>query len=158
MYVLVCRIFPGTDSDRRTRTMDGHRMFEPAQALAMAKRNQDLPAALRLLHPDIVLETPAFGTTARGATANERALTRFFTTSPDYHVDLTGHADDGETLICWGAARMTLTGNRFGVVPNGVRAAGFCFDPADLCTRSGMSTDAVRNRLFARTDAAGGRR
>ncbi|GAA4503704.1 hypothetical protein GCM10023191_056850 [Actinoallomurus oryzae] len=46
--------------------MDGDRMFEPAQALAVAKSHQDIPAALALLHPEMVLENPAFGTTARG--------------------------------------------------------------------------------------------
>jgi hypothetical protein len=54
--------------------MDGDRMFEPAQALAVAKSHQDIPAALALLHPEMVLENPAFGTTARGPadSSNER--------------------------------------------------------------------------------------
>jgi hypothetical protein len=36
-------------------------MFELAQALAMAKSRQDVPAALKVLHPDMVLECPPFG-------------------------------------------------------------------------------------------------
>jgi len=80
-------------------------------------------------------------------------------------VVLTGHAGSGDTLICWGTARMTMTGERFGVVPNGRRAElpvfiefafsqgrisreRFCFDLSTLCAQSGVSTDAVRGRLF----------
>ena len=58
--------------------MNSHRMFELAQALAVAKSRQDVPAALKLLHPDMLLENPAFGSTARGLAENEEALTRFF--------------------------------------------------------------------------------
>ncbi|WP_199921469.1 ester cyclase [Streptomyces bicolor] len=145
--------------------MHGHRMFELAQALAVAKSRQDVPAALRLFHPGVVLETPAFGTTARGLAENEKALRRFFASFPDYDVALHGHASNGDTLVCWGTARLTMTGNRFGVLPNGERAeipvfiqftfredliAGerFFFDLATLCAQSGVSTDAVRQRLF----------
>lgn len=48
-------------------------MFELAQALAVAKSRQDLQAAMKLLHRDMVLETPAFGSVARGLAANELA-------------------------------------------------------------------------------------
>ncbi|MFI6313486.1 ester cyclase [Nocardia fusca] len=154
--------------------MDGHRMFELARSLAVAKSARDLPAALRLLHPEMRLETPAFGATAHGLADNERALRRFFATFPDYHVELDGHADDGETLICWGTARMTMTGDRFGAEPNGRRATvpvfigftfaddliaseRFVFDLAELCAQSGVSTDAVRARLFGQPSAAAGR-
>ncbi|MDT7725597.1 MAG: hypothetical protein QOI21_2173 [Actinomycetota bacterium] len=150
--------------------MNGHRMFEQAQALADAKSRQDTPAAMKLFHPDMVLETPAFGTTARGPTENKKALTRFFRSFPDYHVILQGHAENDDTLICWGTARMTMTGDRFGVVPNGRRAElpvfiqfafkddliaaeRFFFDLAALCAQSGVSTDAVRLKMFG--DVAG---
>ena len=139
--------------------------FALVQALAVAKSAQDVPAALQLLHPDMELTTPAFGTTARGLAANERALTRFFASFPDYEVTLDGHASDGESLICWGSARMTMTGTRFGVTPNGRRAElpvfiqfrfadgliaaeRFFFDLSTLCAQSGVSTDAVRGKLF----------
>lgn len=145
--------------------MESRRMFELAQALAIAKSKQDLPAAMTLLHPEMVLETPAFGTTVRGRVENEKVLARFFSSFPDYHVALEGHADDGETLVCWGTAWMTMTGTRFGVEPNGRRAqvpvfiqftfaddliAGerFCFDLSVLCAQSGVSTDVVRRNLF----------
>lgn len=145
--------------------MDGHRMFELTQALAVAKSRQDVPAALKLLHPDMVLETPAFGTRASGLAENEKALTRFFASFPDYNVVLQGHAGNGDTLTCWGTAQMTMTGDRFGVDPNGRRAElpvfiqftftgdliggeRFFFDLSALCAQSGVSTDAVRRKLF----------
>ncbi len=145
--------------------MGGDGMFELAQRLAVAKSRQDLPAAMRLLDRDMLLETPAFGTKARGLAENEAVLTRFFETFPDYDVVLEGHANNGETLVCWGTAQMTMTGNRFGVRPNGRRARlpvfiefsfkndliareRFFFDLSALCSQSGVSTDAVRQKLF----------
>jgi len=146
--------------------MDGKRMFELAQALAAAKSRQDAPAAMTLFHGDMMLESPAFGTRVQGLTANAQVLTRFFESFPDYNVVLHGHANNEETLICWGIARMTMTGDRFGVVPNGRRAElpvfiqftfrndliaseRFFFDLSALCAQSGVSTDAVRRKLFA---------
>jgi predicted ester cyclase len=140
--------------------MDGRRMSELANALAAAKSRQDVPSALKLLHPDMLLESPAFGTSAKGLAQNEKTLTRFFESFPDYAVTLDGKATDGETLVCWGTAHMTMTGDRFGVVPNGARAElpvfiqftfaddliaseRFFFDLAALCVQSGVSTDAV---------------
>jgi predicted ester cyclase len=149
--------------------MNGDRMFELAQALAIAKSRQDVPAAMKLFHEDMRLETPAFGTVARGLAENEKVLTRFFTSFPDYNVVLQGHAGNADTLVCWGTVHMTMTGNRFGVLPDGKRAelpvfirfmfkddliAGeqFFFDLSALCAQSGVSTDAVRQKLFG--DAA----
>jgi predicted ester cyclase len=150
--------------------MKNDRMFALAQALALAKSRRDVPAAMQLFHRDMVLETPAFGTMAKGLAENEAVLTRFFTSFPDYDVVLDGHADNGEALICWGRVRMTMTGDRFGVIPNGRRAelpvfiqfafkdgliAGerFCFDLSELCAQSGVSTDAVRSKLFGHAAA-----
>ena len=145
--------------------MNSDRMFELAQALAFAKSRQDVPAALKVLHPDMLLESPAFGTRAHGLAENEKVLGRFFAAFPDYNVVLDGHAANGETLVCWGHAQMTMTGDRFGVVPNGARAElpvfiqfafrddlivheRFFFDLSELCAQSGVSTDAVRRKLF----------
>jgi predicted ester cyclase len=145
--------------------MDGDRMFELAQSLATAKSQQNLPAAIELLHEEMVLETPAFGTTARGRAENEKALSVFFDTFPDYYVVLQDQASTEETLVCWGEAHMTMTGERFGVVPSGSRAEvpvfiqftfkddliaseRFFFDLSTLCAQSGVSTDAVRTALF----------
>jgi predicted ester cyclase len=146
--------------------VDDHRMFELAEALAVAKSRRDVGAAVRLLHHDMVLETPAFGTLARGLAENEKALTRFFASFPDYDVVLDGHASNGEELVCWGTVRMTMTGDRFGMVPNSRRAElpvfiqfsfkddliafeRFFFDLSELCAQSGVSTDAVRRHVFA---------
>ena len=74
--------------------MNSDRMFELAQALAVAKSRQDVPAALTVLHDDMLLETPAFGTSARGLAENAKVLTRFFTSFPDYNVVLEGYAGD----------------------------------------------------------------
>jgi predicted ester cyclase len=148
--------------------MNDTQMFELAQQLAAAKSRQDLPAALALLDKNMVLETPAFGTKARGVMENEAVLARFFRTFPDYEVVLNGHASNGEALVCWGTARMTMTGDRFGVVPNGKRASlpvfiefafrndliareCFFFDLSALCSQSGVSTDMVRHKLFGET-------
>jgi predicted ester cyclase len=156
--------------DRRD-TMDRKRMFELAQQLAVAKSRQDVPAALKVLHEEMLLEAPAFGTSARGLAENERTLTRFFKTFPDYDVVLEGHAATDDTLVCWGRVRMTMTGDRFGVVPNGRRAElpvfiqfafkddritheRFAFDLAELCAQSGVSIDAVRRNLFGDAQAA----
>src|SRR5271165_347905 len=98
--------------------MNGDRMFELARSLAVAKSRQDVPEAMKLLHNDMVLEAPAFGSVARGLAENEQALTGFFASFPDYHVTLEGHASNEKTLICWGKVLMTMTGDRFGVIPN----------------------------------------
>lgn len=145
--------------------MDSKRMFELAQGLASAKSRQNVPAAMQFLHPDMVLENPAFGSTAKGHAENEQALNRFFMSFPDYQVELQGSASNAETLICWGKVRMTMTGNRFGVMPNGKRtempvfihftfkddliaSERFFFDLSTLCAQSGVSTDSVRQKLF----------
>ena len=149
--------------------MNGNRMFELAQALAVAKSRQDVPAALTVLHDDMLLETPAFGTSARGLAENAKVLTRFFASFPDYNVVLEGHAANNDTLVCWGRVQMTMTGDRFGVVPNGRRAdlpvfiqfafkddriahERFFFDLSELCAQSGVSADTVRRKIFG--DAA----
>jgi predicted ester cyclase len=140
-------------------------MIELAQELAVAKGRRDVPAALGLLHPDMELDVPAFGTRARGHAANAKVLTRFFRSFPDYEVTLEGHVAGSDVLVCWGTVRMTLTGTRFGVTPDGRRAElpaflrftfaddliaseRFVFDLSTLCAQSGVSTDAVRRSLF----------
>lgn len=145
--------------------MNSDRMFELAQALAAAKSRQDVPAALAVLHDEMLLETLAFGTSARGLAENAKVLRRFFTSFPDYNVVLEGHAANDDTLICWGRVQMTMTGDQFGVVPNGRRAdlpvfiqfafkddriarERFFFDLSELCAQSGVSTEAVQRKIF----------
>jgi predicted ester cyclase len=160
------------DHNLEEHRMNPDRMFDLARELAVAKSRRDIPAALRLLQPDMLLETPAFGTTARGLAENERILARFFATFPDYEVELDGHAANRDTLVCWGTARMTMTGERLGVSPSGRRAIlpvfirftfaddriaseRFFFDLATLCAQSGVSTDGVRRHLFADAEPSG---
>ncbi|MET9497200.1 nuclear transport factor 2 family protein [Streptomyces sp. NPDC006552] len=152
-------------TDQASASLDSIRMLKLAHALAAAKSRQDVPAALRCLHPDMTLHAPALGSQARGTAANERALAGFFASFPDYEVALEGHALGAGTLVCWGTARLTMTGDRFGVRPTGRRAVlpvtirfgfrdgliaseVFCFDLAELCAQSGVSTDTVRATLF----------
>ena len=142
--------------------MNGDRMFELAQTLAAAKSRQDVTAAMKLLHRDMVLETPAFGTMARGLVENEKTLSRFFTSFPDYHVALRGHANDGDTLICWVTAQMTMTGDRLGVVPNGRHAElpvfiQFSFKDDLIAGERFFSTfrRCARNQAFRRTLSGG---
>jgi predicted ester cyclase len=149
--------------------MDARQMFGLAERLANAKSRQDIPEALKLLHSEMVLGTPCLGTRAEGLEENAAALARWFATFPDYQVDLEGHASDGASLVCWGTLAMTMTGNRFGGMPNGKRAVlpvyihftfrdgliaseRFSFDLASLCAQSGVSTDAARARLFRDRD------
>ena len=152
--------------------MTEREMFALADGLARAKSRGDVAAAMTHFDDGMELLTPAFGTRARGLAENEAVLKRFFASFPDYAVDLDGSASDGEHLVCWGRARMTMTGERFGVVPNGRRAElpvtirftfrggkiaseHFFFDLSELCAQSGVSTDAVRERIFrGRRDAA----
>jgi len=146
------------------------RMIELAGVLAAAKSRQDVPAALRCLHPDMLLVSPAFGTHARGHAANEAALKRFFASFPDYEVELQGHATSSDSLVAWGTIRMTMTGDRFGVSPNGQRAQlpvfirftfaddliaseYFFFDLSALCAQSGVSTDAVLRKVRPMAEA-----
>jgi hypothetical protein len=145
--------------------MNSDRMFELAQALAAAKGRQDVAAAMKLFDTDMLLEAPSFGTKAQGLAENEATLAKFFRSFPDYSVALEGHANNGETLICWGTVGMTMTGDRFGVVPNGafscrssfnsnskmIAREPFFFDLSALCAQSGVSTDAVRRKLFGET-------
>ncbi|MCU1682684.1 MAG: hypothetical protein JWQ81_3423 [Amycolatopsis sp.] len=108
------------------------RMVDLAQALAVAKSRQDVPAAMKLLHADMLLETPAFDAAARGPAENAKVLTRFFRTSPDYNVVL----DELPVFIQFVFKDDLISGERF------------FFDLSSLCAQSGVSTDAVRRTVF----------
>ena len=159
---------PAREACGKGGDMDSDRMFELAQSLAAAKSRQDVPAALKVLHGDMLLESPAFGTSACGLAENEKVLIRFFAAFPDYNVVLEGRAANHDTLVCWGRMQLTMTGDRFGVTPNGNRAdlpvfiqfafkddrisrERFFFDLSELCSQSGVSTDAVRRKIFGDT-------
>jgi acyl-coenzyme A thioesterase PaaI-like protein/predicted ester cyclase len=145
--------------------MPAEAMIRLVERLVDAKSRQNVGAALEVLHDDMLLETPAIGSVVRGRSENREALTRFFTSFPDYSVALEKHIVHGSTMICWGTARMTMTGSRFGSEPSGRRAElpvmiefefrdgaisreRFHYDLSSLCAQSGISTDVARRALF----------
>ncbi len=150
--------------------METERMFELVTALGRAKSAQNVTEAMKYQHPDMVLSTPAFGSTVTGHEANAVSLSRFFKWFPDYNVEIEGYAGDGKALTIWGRVQMTWTGDHLGVEPNGetadlpvfmqfrfndelIASELFFIDLADLCAQSGVSTDVVRARLFDRQSA-----
>src|SRR5258708_32334514 len=80
--------------------MNSDRMFALAQALAVAKSRQDVPAAMKLFHQTMLLETPAFGTVARARAENESAPARVSTSLPAYAVSPQGASSPYGALLC----------------------------------------------------------
>lgn len=120
-----------------------------------AKSQQDVEAALAICSDDFVLDTPAFGTTARGKEEARAQLGLFFTAFPDYRVELEGIAADGRSVACWGTAHLTFAGpllelrptgrtatlpfaSIFACDPSAVRAERFHVDLATLCAQIGV--------------------
>lgn len=151
--------------------MKPERMLELVTVLAAAKSRQDVATASKLFHPEMLLECPPFGTRACGVDENVQALRRFFGSFPDYHVVLEGYATNADTLVCWATVRMTMTGDRFGIVPNGrsatlpvfmrftfaddlIASEYFHFDLSELCVQVGISADAVRKHLMQSSQTA----
>lgn len=145
--------------------MDTARMFELVSELGRVKSSQDADAAVVLQHGDMVLEVPAMCAKVVGRETNRQALTGFFVAFPDYHVTLDGHARAGDELVVWGAVRMTLSTDQFGVTPTGqsatfpaflrfgfkddlIASEYFLWDLAEACSQWGVSTDVVRARLI----------
>ncbi len=145
--------------------MNVTQQFELVKTLGEAKSRQDVRAAMKVQHENMLLETPAFGSTVRGKAANAAVLEHFFQSFPDYNVHLEGYAGDGKYLLCWGTVCMTMTGRWFGLTGNGhqtklpvflrftfkddlIASEYFLFDLAEFCAQSGVSTDAVRAQLF----------
>lgn len=141
-----------------TSSIDSMRTI--ASALAAAKSRQDLDETMRIYHPDIVLESPPFGTVGRGGDEVRAQLSFFFQVLPDYDVVLDGSAASGDTLVGWGRVRATLTGEFSGRKPNGARAEvpvfilfrfhdgrviweNFNFDLASLCRQCGIPAEAL---------------
>ncbi len=144
---------------KATAPIDSTEMLRIAEELASAKSRQDVAAAMRVYHPQGILEAPPFVSRREGADDIRASLERFFTLFPDYSVTLTQSAVSGETLIGWGEIKMTMTGRPGGQTPNGQRACvpvfilfkfrdglvfweSFNFDLASLCQQSGVTIDA----------------
>lgn len=148
--------------------MNAARMVALVDELGAVKSRQDVEAAIALQHADMRLAVPPLDAVVLGRDANRRALGSFFETFPDYQVTLEGRAATADELIAWGTVRMTLSTDRFGVVPNGrlavipaffrfsfaedlISSEYFLWDLADACGQWGVSTDAVRARLLTVT-------
>jgi predicted ester cyclase len=131
-----------------------------AAGLGEAKGRQNVDDALRFMHDEMVLTSPAWGTVARGKAQNAETLRRFFRDFPDYSVSLDGHVADDRHLVCWGVIRMTMAPGAYGLQANGRRietpaflrftfkdgliaSEYFMVDLSAICAQSGVSADAV---------------
>lgn len=143
-------------------------MYALAAGLGEAKNRQNVEDALRFMHDDIVLHSPAWGLVATGKQENREVLTHFFHDYPDYHVSFDGYVGDETTFVGWGTVRMTMAqhaSDAKGLTPNGQRIAipvyirmtfkdgliaeeYFHCDLAQIAAQSGVSVDAVRRNIF----------
>jgi predicted ester cyclase len=137
------------------------RMLRLVYDLMAAKKAHDVAGLLRIYHPDVVLEQPSLGVRNQGRAALRPSLELFAKVFPDYERDFEGSAFDGNTLVSWGTARVTLTGEFDGHKPNGALAAvmtfivyrfaddrivyeGHHWDLASICHQSGIPVEAVK--------------
>ncbi|MEM6583548.1 MAG: nuclear transport factor 2 family protein [Pseudomonadota bacterium] len=148
--------------------MEKHEMFELAAGLGEAKNRQNVEKALKFLHPEMVLYSPAWGAIARGLDENRQLLTHLFTSYPDYCVSLDGYVADAETFFSWGNVRMTMASHASdaaGMRPNGQRITlpvtirmrfkegliameYFSCDLAQVAAQSGISIDGMWKNVF----------
>jgi predicted ester cyclase len=146
--------------------MTASEMFQLAAGLGEAKGRQSVADAMKFMHDDMVLTSPAWGTRANGREQNSEVLKRFFNDFPDYSIALDGHVADEANLVCWGTVRMTMAQGAYGLSPNSKRveipaflrftfkdrmiaSEYFMVDLAAICAQSGVSTDAVQAFLKA---------
>lgn len=139
--------------------LDSAEMKAIVAELARVKSRQDSEAAMRIYHPEGVLAAPPLGSVAEGADALRRSVETFFKFAPDYAVDLTGQAADGETLCAWGEIRFTPAYSFNGDTPNGKQVRtpvfilfrfrdrrvvweSFHFDIADVARQAGLRAEA----------------
>ncbi len=143
------------DVDARDARDLEHALQRSLVRYGAAKSQQDVEAALAACSDDFVLDTPAFGTTARGKEEARAQLGLFFTAFPDYRVELEGIAAEGRSVACWGTAHLTFAGplldlrptgrsatlpfvSVFACEPSAVRAERFHVDLATLCAQLGV--------------------
>ena len=152
---------PSFSDDTLGYTVAQMRMLQRVDALMAAKKAHDVEALLALYHPDCVLEQPSLGVRSQGHGAIRPGLVAFAKFFPDYERDFEGMAFDGPTLVSWGTARLTLTGEFNGHVANGSRASvmtfvvfrfederiiyeGHHWDLASICHQCGVPVEAVK--------------
>lgn len=149
-------------------------MHALAAGLGEAKNRQNVDDALRFMHDDMVLHSPAWGLVARGKAENREVLAHFFRDYPDYNVSFEGWVADAETFVGWGVVRMTMASDAAdarGQTPNGRRVEipvtirmtfkdgliateHFLCDLAQIAAQSGVSIDAVHRNVFGAPAAA----
>jgi steroid delta-isomerase-like uncharacterized protein len=145
----------------------GHAMMRSlVRCYGAAKSQQDVDAALAPCGDGFVLDTPAFGTTARGKDEARAQLEVFFAVFPDYRVEVDGIAAEGRSVACWGTAHMTFGGPFLGLAPTGrtahvpfvsvfacdataVHGERFYFDLATLCAQIDVPVAEMTGALAA---------
>ncbi|GEC57151.1 putative ester cyclase [Bradyrhizobium japonicum] len=147
------------DHQPSTPTID--EMKRIVSELARVKSEQDIEAALAIYHPEGILQSPPMGARSRGADELRRSLEIFFKFAPDYSVQLTGQAADGDTLCSWGTISFTPAYTFRGEKPNGARVTtpvfilfrfkdrkivweSFHFDLADVAHQASVPAEAYR--------------
>ena len=101
--------------------MTPDQMRRLAVDLGEAKNRQNVEDALKFMHDDIVLESPAWGLVARGKDENRNALNRFFTDYPDYNVTFDHGLIASEVFSC----DLMQVALQSGVQPDAVAKAVF---------------------------------
>jgi len=153
--------------DQEADDMSGHpgatsaQMLSRVTELMVAKQAHDVDTLLSLYHPEIVLEQASLGFTSQGYDALRTGLELWAQVFPDYERDFEGATIEGNLLVSWGTARVTLTGEFGGYKTNGNRAEvmtlvifrfleglivyeGHHWDIATVCHASGIPVEAVK--------------
>lgn len=143
-------------------------MYALAAGLGEAKNRQNVEDAVKFLHEDMVLYSPAWGAVACGIEENRQMLSHFFDSYPDYNITFDGYVTDAQTLLGWGVVRMTMAAHAsdaFGMTPNGKRITlpvtirmtfkdgliateHFSCDFAQIAAQSGISIDSMWRNVF----------
>ena len=154
--------------------MTPEEMYKLAVDLGEAKNRRNVEDALKFMHDDIVLESPAWGVTACGERENREALTRFFADYPDYTVSFDHYLADEENFVGWGRVRMTMADGAHdagGQIPNGRRvelpvtirmtfkdgliaSEVFPCDLMQIAIQSGVQPDATARAVFGVEETA----
>ncbi|MEW6272076.1 MAG: nuclear transport factor 2 family protein [Thermodesulfobacteriota bacterium] len=129
-----------------------------------AKSQQDADAALAVCSDGFLLETPPFGTSARGKHEARAQLALFFSVFPDYRVTVDGMSAEGDAVACWGTAHLTFAGPFLDVAPTGrsaevpfvsvftcdsaaIGGERFYFDLGTLCRQIGVPVEVLQRTL-----------
>lgn len=154
--------------------MTPDQMYRLAADLGEAKNRQNVEDALKFMHDDIVLESPAWGLVAKGKDENRNVLTSFFDDYPDYNVTFDHYLADDQHFVGWGPVRMTMAAGAHdaaGQTPNGTRmelpvtirmtfkdgliaSEVFSCDLMQIALQSGIDPNAMAKAVFAPEETA----